>query len=357
MANELDKIRKEIDSIDKELQALMNKRAEYAISVGNIKKQASENPVFYRPEREAQVLRKIMERNPGPMKDKDVAEIFRAIMSAGLNLQLPIHVAYLGPDGTFSHSAAVKHFGYAMSANPQTSIDKIFKEVEAGNCEYGVIPIENSTEGVVNQSLDGFLDCSMKICGEVILPIHQCFMTKNSKDIKRIVSHQQSIAQCRNWLQEHYPNIEVIPVSSNGEAARLARDEKQTAAIAGYLAAELYELDLIHENIEDNPNNTTRFWVIGKQDSEASGDDKTSIVMSTPNKPGSLIELLTPFAKHKVELTLIESRPSLSGVWDYYFFLDFDGHQQDKAIKAALNELSQSTIMLKTLGSYPKAVI
>ncbi|MCB1710434.1 MAG: prephenate dehydratase, partial [Halioglobus sp.] len=315
--------------------------------------------IYYRPEREAQVLRRIIERDPGPLAGDSVAHVFREIMSACLALERPLQVAYLGPEGTFTQAAALKHFGHAAICVPQTTIDTVFAQVESGECNYGVVPVENSTEGMVSHTLDNFLDSSLKISGEVELRICHHLLVKPGtaeKDIVRICAHQQALAQCRNWLDRHYPRIEREAVSSNGEAARMAAGTPGVAAVAGELAAELYRLQALAEHIEDYPDNTTRFLVIGREEVPPSGMDKTSIIVSSRNKPGALFALLDPFRRAGVSLTRIDTRPSRTEKWAYVFFIEFEGHLHDPAIAAIVTELEEQSILLKPLGSYPRAV-
>jgi chorismate mutase/prephenate dehydratase len=315
---------------------------------------------YYRPEREAQVLARIVERNEGPLEGESVAYIFRELMSACLALEKPLQVAYLGPEGTFTQAAALKHFGHGAICVPQATIDVVFDEVEAGNCNYGVVPVENSTEGMVTHTLDSFLDSPLHICGEVELRIvHHLLAAPHTEAsaVRRICAHQQALAQCRNWLDRHWPNVEREAVSSNGEAARVAAETPGVAAVAGDMAAELYQLRRLAEHIEDHPDNTTRFLVIGRQDVPPSGRDKTSIIVSSRNKPGALFTLLDPFRRGGVSLTRIDSRPSRTEKWAYVFFIEFEGHQRDEKIAAILRELEEQSILLKPLGSYPRAVL
>ena len=356
---DLPALRYQIDSIDKHLLALISERARCAQRVAEVKADSGD-AVFYRPEREAQVLRKVMEANAGPLDDEDVARLFREIMSACLALEQPVTVAFLGPEGTFTQEAALKHFGHSVLSRPMTAIDEVFREVSSGAANYGVVPIENSTEGVVNHTLDSFLESSLKICGEVELRIHHHFMfgaNTRAENITRVYSHPQSLAQCRKWLDANYSNIERIPVSSNAEAARRVQGEWNSAAIAGDMAEQLYGLEKIHEKIEDYPDNSTRFLVIGRDDIPPSGDDKTSIIASVNNAPGALYLLLEPFQTHGVDLTRVETRPARSGTWSYVFFIDFLGHQDDKNVTAALDLVRERVADLRILGSYPSAVL
>jgi chorismate mutase/prephenate dehydratase len=358
-ADELQAIRAKIDELDAKIQALISDRASCAEEVARIKREAGEHDGFYRPEREAEVLRQVIARNQGPLADAEIANLFREVMAVCRSLQQSYKIAYLGPEGTFTHAAALKHFGQSVPVVAHPAIETVFREVEAGHANYGVVPVENSTEGVINHTLDTFLSSNLKICGEVELRIHHHLLSKGHEltAIRRIYSHQQSLAQCRHWLNENMPGIETVAVSSNAEAAKIAATEENAAAIASDAAAGIYSLDILASNIEDNPNNTTRFIVIGNHAVAASGQDKTSILVSANNRPGALYELLAPIAKYKLSMNRIESRPSQKGMWEYVFFIDVDGHQQDENVRQALDELAQSAAMLKILGSYPKAIL
>lgn len=359
----LDVLRDEIDQLDKQIQQLINDRAACAQQVALVKQEEvgeTAKPLFYRPEREAQVLRKVMDRNQGPLDNESMARLFREIMSACLALEEPMNIAYLGPEGTFTQAAAQKHFGHAVKTNSMSTIDEVFREVESGSAHYGVVPVENSTEGMVNTTLDSFIHSDLKICGEVELRIHHHLMVgKNTKadSVTRIYSHQQSLAQCRQWLDAHYPSADRIAVSSNSEAARRLQSEWNAAAIGGEVAAELYGLEKLASNIEDNPHNTTRFLIVGNESVPPSGQDKTSIIVSMKNKSGALYELLAPFHKAGIMLTRVETRPSRDGTWAYLFFIDFEGHSEDDAVKGVMNEVEALAVNLKKLGSYPKAVL
>ena len=359
----LETLRKRIDEIDQALQGLINERAECAVEVAQFKKnaaQAHETVTFYRPERESQVLRKIKETNQGPLSSEEMARLFREIMSSCLALEQRMKVAFLGPEGTFTQAAALKHFGRAVEGVSLSTINEVFREVEAGAASYGVVPVENSTEGMVNHTLDTFMQSKAKICGEVELRIHHHLLIgKNCRQesITRVYSHQQSLAQCRQWLDSHYPNIERVAVSSNAEAARRIKDEWNAAAIGGDMAAEQYGLQKLAANIEDNPDNTTRFLIIGSQNVPPSGDDKTSIIVSSPNRPGALYEILAPFYENKISLTRIETRPATVGKWTYVFFIDFEGHRNDEPIQKALKAVYDLSVEVQFLGSYPKAVL
>jgi chorismate mutase/prephenate dehydratase len=353
-------IRDRIDAIDLQIQTLLNERARAAQQVASIKMAAAQDAVFYRPEREAQVLRQVKERNQGPLEAETVARLFREIMSACLALEKPLSIAYLGPEGTFTQAAALKHFGHSILMQSMHAISDVFSEVESGGADYGVVPVENSTEGVISHTLDMFLKSPLSICGEVSLRINQNLMSQAGSlaDIKIIYSHQQSLAQCRGWLDRHIGNsVERVAVSSNAEAARMAAEDKTAAAIAGENAAGLYNLHILESNIEDEPGNTTRFLVIGKQQVPPSGHDKTSLMLATKNEAGGLHALLSPLAAHKISMTRIESRPSRRGIWDYVFFIDILGHQQDAIVQQAFSELSDKVSLFKVLGSYPVAVL
>ncbi|MCK9534147.1 MAG: prephenate dehydratase [Pseudomonas sp.] len=360
---ELHALRVRIDTLDEKILELISQRARCAQEVGRIKMATlaeGEQAIFYRPEREAQVLKRIMELNKGPLGNEEMARLFREIMSACLALEQPLKVAYLGPEGTFSQAAVLKHFGKAVVSKPMAAIDEIFREVAAGAVSFGVVPVENSTEGAINHTLDSFLEHDLVICGEVELRIHHHLLvadnTKTEK-ISRIYSHAQSLAQCRKWLDAHYPNVERVAVSSNAEAAKRVKSEWNSAAIAGDMAAQLYGLTILADKIEDRPDNSTRFLIIGNQSVPTTGDDKTSVIVSMSNKPGALHELLIPFHNSGIDLTRIETRPSRSGKWSYVFFIDFYGHKDDPLVKSALETIAQENVGLKVLGSYPNAVL
>jgi len=354
----LTELRDKIDAIDGQILRLLNERAVCAQEVARTKIAQGEQGTFYRPDRESLVLRRIQELNPGPLPDDTAVRFFREIMSACLALEKPLEVAFLGPEGTFTQQAAFKHFGHAVKAVPVATIHEIFNAVETGLCHFGVVPVENSTEGVVTHTLDRLLISSLNICGEVSLRVHQNVMglAQNLADIRAVYSHQQSLAQCRQWLDKNLAHAQRIAVSSNAEAARLAANDKQIAAIGGVVAAELYELPVLAKHIEDVAHNTTRFLVIGQLTSAPTGNDKTSLLLSTNNKPGALYQMLEPFATFNVDMANIESRPSQQGLWDYVFFIDILGHFEDENVAKALISLQDKVNMLKILGSYPKAV-
>ena len=357
---DLEAVRARIDAVDEEIHRFISERARLAQQVGISKAAGGRAVDFYRPEREAQVLRRARARNAGPLRDEEVLRLFREIMSACLAQQEPLKVAFLGPEGTFTQTAVLNHFGHSVRALPLLSIDEVFHEVEAGNADFGVVPIENSTEGTVNHTLDRFLSSPLKICGEVELRIRQHLMGSMGSlaRIARVCSHPQSLAQCREWLDEHLPGIEQVPVSSNAEGARRARDEDGSAAIAGDTAAEVYGLKILAMQIEDRADNTTRFLVLGRKLFSPSGEDRTTLLVSVghTDAPGALYRLLEPLAKHRVSLTRIESRPSRRRKWDYVFFMDLEGHAEDRHVAKALAALKLRASLFRILGSYPRAV-
>jgi chorismate mutase/prephenate dehydratase len=355
------KLRERIDALDEQLLELFNQRASCAVEVARVKRELNEDPEesieFFRPEREAQVMKRLQALNKGPLSDQEVARLIREVMSACLALEQPLKIAYLGPEGTYTQTAALKHFGHSVSTAPMSSIPDVFAAVESGQTNYGLVPVENSTEGVISHTLDMFIDSSLRVCGEVEIPINH-YLASNSGDVsmvRHIYSHQQSFAQCRRWLDQNLPGVERIPVSSNAEAARLASSEDDAAAICGLPAVEIFGLKVCYENIEDLSDNTTRFVIIGKQDVAPSGNDKTSILISTRNIPGALLGVLQPLADHGISMNKIESRPAQGYKWAYVFFIDVDGHQDDTNVINALNELKQQAALFKILGSYPKA--
>lgn len=358
---DLANIRDSIDAIDARIHSLLNERARFAQLVG-ISKSASGRAVdFYRPERESEVLRLALKRNNGPLRDEEVVRLFREIMSACLAQQDPLKVAFLGPEGTFTQAAVLKHFGSSVRALPLPAIDEVFHEVEGGVADFGVVPIENSSEGTVNHTLDMFLTSGLKISGEVELRISHFLMGKmrGLDAVKRVCAHPQALAQCRGWLDDQLPEAERVGVSSNAEGARRARDERGTAAIAGRAAAEIYGLSLLANEIEDRPDNTTRFLVIGRKLFNASGADRTTLLVSTSgtDDAGALFRLLEPFAQHRVNMTRIESRPSRKRKWDYVFFIDVEGHVSDAPVAQALAAMQMRASLFKVLGSYPRAVL
>jgi chorismate mutase / prephenate dehydratase len=360
----LDDIRRQIDAIDEQLQSLISSRAQLARQVGENK---YPEPVglsggardYYRPEREAQILRNAVARNSGPLKDEEIVRLFREIMSACLAQQEPLKVAFLGPEGTFSQAAVLKHFGHSVRSLAVPSIEEVFHDVEAGVADFGVVPVENSTEGSVSNTLDMLMTTPLAISGEIELRVRQHLLGRMDSlaQVSKVYSHQHSLAQCRDWLEQRLPGIEQVAVASNAQAARLARDEQGAAAIAGETAAEVYGLSVLMANIEDRPDNTTRFVVIGRETPGPSGRDKTSLLLSSRHKAGALQELLYPLALHRVSMTRIESRPSRRGKWDYVFFVDVEGHHEEPNVAAALRDLEGAAAWYRVLGSYPAAIL
>ena len=354
-------LRSEIDALDQQLQELISRRARLAQQVGISKHAAGHTVDFYRPDREAQVLRAALQRNRGPLRNEEIARLFREIMSACLAQQEPLKVAFLGPEGTYTQAAVFKHFGHSVRALALGTGDEVFQEVEAGNADFGVVAVENSAEGTVTHTLDRLITSPLHICGEVELRIHHCLMGRmeSLERIARVCAHAQALAQCRGWLDEHLPGVERVPVSSNAEGARRARDELGTAAIAGATAAEVYGLRLLSSQIEDRADNTTRFLVVGRKLLEPSGADKTTLLVSTSSTaaPGALHRLLEPLASNRISMTRIESRPSRRGKWDYVFFIDIEGHASDPAVARALKSLKARASLFRVIGSYPCAVL
>lgn len=352
-------LRQRIDSVDRQIQDLIAERAGYARQVGIAKGPLKQAIDYYRPEREAQVLRAVVDRNQGPLSNEELLRVFREIMSACLAQQNPLKIAYLGPEGTFSQAAVQKHFGHSVIAIPMASIEEVFGEVENGNADFGVVPVENSTEGAVHHTFDMFLTTPLKICGEIELRVHQNLLSRatDMAAIERVYSHAQSLAQCRGWLRRHLPKAERIPVSSNAEAARRARTADDAAAIAGLAAAQVYGLKPLATNIEDRPDNTTRFLVLGRELFPPSGHDKTSLLLAVKDQPGALYQLLTPLAQHGISMTRIESRPARGAKWEYVFFVDVEGHVDGDQLKAALSDLGPVAAQLKILGAYPAAIV
>lgn len=359
MNSEIGEIRQRIDAIDEQIQALIDDRARLAREVG-ANKLAVTAVDFYRPEREAEVLRRVIARNRGPLKDEEMLRLFREIMSACLAQQEPLNVAFLGPEGTYTHAAVTRHFGHSARALPLPDVEDVFREVESGNADFGVVPIENSTEGTVRHTLDMFMTSPLKICGEVELAIrhHLLGRMRSLADVRRVCAHGQALAQCRSTLDGILPGIEKIAVSSNAEGARRARDETGTAAIASNIAAEIYGLGTLATEIEDSPDNTTRFHILGRQLLAPSGRDKTTVLMSVADteSPGALHRLLEPLARYGVSMTRIESRPSRQRKWHYVFFVDLEGHAADPKLSAALEELARTASLFKVLGAYPCGV-
>jgi chorismate mutase/prephenate dehydratase len=348
-------LRERIDALDAQLIALLNQRAAVALEVGEVKKHFNA-PVF-RPEREQQVIARLQEMSDGPLGGDHISAIWREIMAASRALEKNIQVAFLGPIGTYSEQAMHEYFGQSIEGLACASIDEVFRSVEAGAAEFGVVPIENSTEGAVSRTLDLLLETQLLIGGELALPIHHNLMTLSGAltGIKRVCAHPQALAQCQRWLSTHAPHLERQAVSSNAEGARLAAADPTVAAIAGDRAATQYGLQIAYSLIQDDPHNRTRFVMIGKEPSGASGYDKTSLIVSVANEPGAMFKLLEPLARHGVSMTRFESRPARVGTWEYYFYIDLEGHRDDPSVSAALVELDQKAAFLKILGSYPRA--
>ena len=352
-------VRAHIDGIDRQIQGLIADRAAYALQVGKAKGKLAAAVDYYRPEREAQVLRMVVDRNEGPLSDEVLVHVFREIMSACLAQQEPLKVGFLGPEGTFSQQAVMKHFGRSAHGLPLASIEEVFQEVESGNADFGVVPVENSGQGTIQVTLDMFLTSNLKICGEVELRVHQYLLSRTGRieDIERIYSHPQSFAQTSSWLRSNLPKVEKLPVSSNAEGARRARNSDDAAAIAGESAGHVYGLKkVIMASIEDDADNTTRFLVIGRQIFPSSGHDRTSVLVFIRDQPGALFNVLSPFARHGISMNRIESRPSHHAKWEYGFFIDLAGHIEDESMKKALAELEAHSAQIKVLGSYPVAV-
>ncbi len=357
----LEGLRAQIDAVDEQLHALINERARLAQRAG-ISKHADGHTVdFYRPEREAEVLRRALARNHGPLRNEEIVRLFREIMSACLAQEEPLKVAFLGPEGTFTQTAVLRHFGHSVRALALSTVDEVFQEVEAGSADFGVVAIENSSEGTITNTLDRFLASPLRICGEVELRIHHCLLGKVDAlpRVLRVCSHSQALAQCRGWLTEHLPEAERIAVSSNAEGARRARDEQGTAAIAGETAAEVYGLNVLARDIEDRTDNSTRFLVIGAKLLRPSGADRTTLLLSARDtkSPGALHHLLEPLARSGISMTRIESRPSRRKKWEYVFFIDIEGHAEDPKVRKALAALEQRASLFRVLGSYPRAVL
>src|SRR5256712_5494552 len=355
MADDIAQHRAAIDALDDKIAALLNERATRAAAIGKLKADGGDS----RPEREAEVLRRIAGANRGPLANDALAHLFTEIISACRALEGPLSVAYLGPQGTFSEMALAKQFGAAVAAQPCGSIDEVFRAAETGAAQYAVVPVENSTDGAIGRTLDLLLTTPLRISAEVVLRVQQNLMAKGAsiKAIRKVYSHPQSLAQCHGWLSQHLPGAERVPLASNAEAARTAAKERSAAAIGPEIAAERYRLKILARSIEDDPKNRTRFLVLGSHDAEPSGKDRTSLVMTTHNEPGSLHDLIASFSTHGVNMTRLESRPARTGQWEYYFYVDIEGHQQDPKIAQALAELRGKAPFVKIFGSYPAAVL
>jgi len=359
MNEELARLRGRIDELDDRILVMLNERARLAQAVGHLKQSNGEQggPI-YRPEREAQVVRRLQSANTGPLPKESVERLFKEVMSACRALEQPLTVAYLGPEGTFSEAAAIKQFGQSTHGLPVASIDEVFRVVESGAAQYGVVPTENTSEGAIGRTLDLLLTTPLSICGEVTLRVRQNLLCKTEglDGIRVVYSHAQSLGQCQGWLNAHLPGVERVAVSSNAEAARRAGESPIAAAIAGENAAAQYGLNIVAAGIEDVAGNTTRFLILAKEDSAPSGRDKTSLAIYVHNRPGSLLDLIEPFARLGVGLCKLESRPAKSGSWEYVFFIDLEGHRLDVRVAEAIQEATGHALSLKVLGSYPTAL-
>jgi chorismate mutase/prephenate dehydratase len=354
----LGQLRQAIDAVDDELLALLNRRAGLTIEVGEFKRGQALEVDFYRPDREAQILRRLLENNSGPLPDDDLVSLMREVISTCLALEHALEVAYLGPAGTYTHAALLKHFGRAVTPVTQSSIADVFRQVEARSCDYGVVPIENSVGGSINQTLDCLGASSLSICAEIVLAVHHRLLAHDTAiaSVKRVYAHDQALQQCRAWLQANLPGVEQIALGSNAAAACRARDEENSAAIASAEAGQLYELDTLAANIEDEPHNTTRFVVLGRNRPQSTGDDRTMVMFSMPNRPGALHSILSVLADGGISMSRIESRPLRNGLWDYLFFVDLLGHASDAGVAAALRKIESIAAMFKVLGSCPRAI-
>ncbi|MFZ7094646.1 prephenate dehydratase [Luteimonas dalianensis] len=355
---DLSSVREQIDSIDREIQGLIAERALWAHQVGKAKGKLAAAVDYYRPEREAQVLRRVVDRNDGPLSDEVLVRLFREIMSACLAQQEPLKIGYLGPEGTFSQQAVHKHFGHSAKGLPMASIEEVFDEVAAGHADFGVVPVENSGQGTIQSTLDLFLTSPLMICGEVELRVHQYLLSRTGhiEDVERVYSHGLSLAQCKGWLRQHLPDAEKHPVASNGEAARRARNADDAAAIAGENAAHVYGLKVVAGPIEDRADNTTRFLVIGRASFPPSGHDRTSLLVFIRDQPGALYRILEPLARRGISMNRIESRPAHGALWQYAFFIEVAGHAEESPLSDALGEIDEFAGDVRVLGSYPVAV-
>ncbi|MBI5598988.1 MAG: prephenate dehydratase [Deltaproteobacteria bacterium] len=350
----IEKLRKKIDGIDAELLDLLNKRASIAIEVGRVKKR--EKSDFYSPEREREIIKRLTAMNRGPFPSSALRNVYREIMSASLSLENPLKVAFLGPSATFTHQAALQHFGLSSEFLPKKDIPDVFDDVERGKAAFGVVPVENTAEGAVSHTLDMFVSSNLKICAEVMVQVSLTLLNKSGRagDIMKVCSHPHALAESGRWLKEHLPNVSVVDVGSTAMAAQMATSDPAMAAIASEAASSLYDLRVVERKIEDHPNNFTRFLVIGKKESAKTGNDKTSVMFAIKDQPGALYRILKPFAARDINLTKIESRPLKTKAWEYVYIIDLDGHISDRKIKEAVGELGQSCSFMKILGSYQK---
>jgi chorismate mutase/prephenate dehydratase len=352
---ELDDLRKKIDDIDLKILRLLNRRAAVVLKIKQAKKNGKLN--MHSPVRERKIIERLSKLNPGPYPNEAIASIYREIISGSLFLQQSLKVAYLGPSATFTHLAAKRQFGSSADYVPESTIRNVFESVIHGRCMYGVVPVENSTEGIVNYTLDMFIDSDLNITSEILLQITHNLMSKTGRKtgVKKIYSHPQASAQCRGWLEENYPGVPVISRITTAAAAKRVAKEPSSAAIASELAAETYNLKFVKKGIEDYKNNYTRFLVIAKDYMQKTGNDKTSILFSIKDRPGALYSILKHFSSHTINLTKIESRPSRKKAWEYIFFVDMEGHITDRKVEKALEEVRKECLYLKVLGSYPSA--
>ncbi|HYG22908.1 MAG TPA: prephenate dehydratase [Verrucomicrobiae bacterium] len=346
--------RKAIDLLDAQIVKLLNERTRHVLAIGEIKLKAGEE--IYAPHRERAVLQRICKLNEGPMTDDSLRAVYREVMSSALSLEKSLTISYLGPEATFTHQAAIRRFGSSLRYAAQKTIADVFSEVSKNRADYGVVPVENSTEGVVTHTLDMFVDSDLKIVAQIILPVQQCLMSNSPRSqLRKLYCHPQSLAQCRGWIQNHLPQVEIIETSSNARSAELAAKEKGAAAVGGILAAEKYGLNVLEQDIQDNAANATRFLVLGRRCSPPTGSDRTSLMVSVSHKVGALHHALAAFRRNKINLTKIESRPSKRKAWEYFFFIDCDGHQQDRKVAGAITALEAECSFVKVLGSYPNS--
>ncbi|MEA3509444.1 MAG: prephenate dehydratase [candidate division NC10 bacterium] len=350
----IEEFRRQIDAIDSQILELLNRRAEIVVRVGEEKAKGS--IAYHSPQREEEIIGRLTRENQGPFPERAVKAVYREILSACLSLEQSLRVAYLGPQATFTHMACMKRFGLLAEHIPLRGIGEVFSEVEKGKADYGVVPVENSTEGVVSHTLDMFVDSDLKICGEILMEVSHHLLSRHGEmgQVNRIYSHPHAIAQSRKWLEANMPTVALLEVPSTAAAAELAAQDETAAAIASELAGRLYDLKMVAARIEDSPYNFTRFLVIGQQPCSVTGQDKTSILFTIRDRVGALYRMLEPFAQNKINLTKIESRPSRYRVWAYIFYVDFEGHADDAPVKAALERLGEGCLFLKVLGSYPK---
>jgi chorismate mutase/prephenate dehydratase len=346
--------RKAIDRLDGHIVKLLNERTKHVLAIGDIKLKAGEE--IYAPHRERAVLNRICRKNIGPITNESLRAIYREVMSSALSLEKTMVIAYLGPEATFTHQAAIRRFGASLRYSAQKTIADVFTEVSKSRADYGVVPVENSTEGVVTHTLDMFVDSDLKIVAQIVLPVQHCLLSKTRRtQIKKLYAHPQSLGQCRGWVQNHLPKVEIIETSSNARSAEFAAREKDSAAIAGILAAEKYRLPVLEQDIQDNVANATRFLVLGRQCTPPSGRDRTSVMFIINDEVGALYRALSPFRRYRINMTKIESRPSKRKAWEYFFFVDCDGHIHDRKVGNAIAMLSEQCSLVKVLGSYPNA--